>query len=286
MGDVTALMMDVITEKSGHTITPLAVSVCTHAGRAGPLPIPYPVVGSSIEGISDAPMRTKINGAQIGTVGSVPEDLPRQRAGHAQGGRQPQHHRAVLHHHGRAQRALRARDDGDHRQPVHVEQGADGGRGRQRERRGRDRRRGRRRRRRRRRQRRRRRGPAGPGRRRRRGRRRTRTAARARAARRGARAGSSARAATRSIVVTRLRRRQAPSTSRSPALSRWSGSALLVGAARRHRRDAGPGLGARLRAAHHRGRRGRSSCARPRAARGVLRADPRPARARFTAASG
>ncbi len=70
MGDVTALMMDVITEKSGHMITPLAVSVCLTPAAPSPLPIPYPVVGSSIEGIIDSPMRTKINGAKIATVGS------------------------------------------------------------------------------------------------------------------------------------------------------------------------------------------------------------------------
>src|SRR3954471_20079519 len=71
MGDVTALMMDVITEKSGHVVTPLAVSVCLTPAAPAPLPIPYPVVASSVEGIGDAPMRTKINGALIGTVGSV-----------------------------------------------------------------------------------------------------------------------------------------------------------------------------------------------------------------------
>ena len=71
MGDVTALMMDVITEKSGHSLVPLAVSVCITPAAPSPLPIPYPVVASSIEGIGDAPMRTKINGALIGTVGSV-----------------------------------------------------------------------------------------------------------------------------------------------------------------------------------------------------------------------
>ncbi|MEO5725657.1 MAG: PAAR-like domain-containing protein, partial [Byssovorax sp.] len=71
MGDVTALMMDVITEKSGHALVPMAVSVCLTPAAPAPLPIPYPVFASSIEGIGDAPMRTKINGAKIGTVGSV-----------------------------------------------------------------------------------------------------------------------------------------------------------------------------------------------------------------------
>jgi RHS repeat-associated protein len=71
MGDVTAVMMDCITEKSGHSVTPMAVSVCLTPAAPAPLPLPYPVIASSIEGIGDAPMRTKINGALIGTVGSV-----------------------------------------------------------------------------------------------------------------------------------------------------------------------------------------------------------------------
>ncbi len=71
MGKVTALMMDVITEKSGHSVTPMAVSVCITPAAPSPLPIPYPVVASSIEGITDAAMRTRIEGSPWATVGSV-----------------------------------------------------------------------------------------------------------------------------------------------------------------------------------------------------------------------
>lgn len=71
MGDVTAVMMDVITEKSGHSVTPMAVSVCTTPAAPSPLPIPYPVVASSVEGITDAAMRTRVNGVPCATVGSV-----------------------------------------------------------------------------------------------------------------------------------------------------------------------------------------------------------------------
>ena len=70
MGDVTALMMDVITEKSGHTVTPMAVSVCITPAAPSPLPIPYPVIGNSSEGLVDPAMRTKINGSAVATVGS------------------------------------------------------------------------------------------------------------------------------------------------------------------------------------------------------------------------
>lgn len=63
--------MDVVTEKSGHTIVPNAVSVCITPAAPSPLPIPYPVVGSVAEGIGDPPMRTKVNGAKFATTGSV-----------------------------------------------------------------------------------------------------------------------------------------------------------------------------------------------------------------------
>jgi hypothetical protein len=71
MAKVTAVIMDVVTDKSGHTVTPMAVSVCTTPAAPAPLPLPYPVVASSIEGISDTPMRTKVDGTVFATVGSV-----------------------------------------------------------------------------------------------------------------------------------------------------------------------------------------------------------------------
>ncbi len=71
MGKVTALMMDTITEKSGHSFVPNAVSVCITPAAPSPLPIPYPVFGMAANGITDPPMRTKINGSKIATTGSV-----------------------------------------------------------------------------------------------------------------------------------------------------------------------------------------------------------------------
>jgi hypothetical protein len=67
---VTAASMDVITEKSGHQAVPLAVSVCTTPAAPSPVPIPYPVLGNSMEGAKDPPTRTKVEGAKIITVGS------------------------------------------------------------------------------------------------------------------------------------------------------------------------------------------------------------------------
>ncbi len=70
MGNVTALMMDVITEKSGHTMTGLAVSVCLTPAAPSPLPLPYPTIATVAEGVIDECMRTKIDGAKVLTVGS------------------------------------------------------------------------------------------------------------------------------------------------------------------------------------------------------------------------
>jgi hypothetical protein len=67
---VTAVEMDCITEKSGHSMAPLAVSVCTTPAAPSPIPIPYPVMANSAEGVKDAPVRTKMGGAKIITVGA------------------------------------------------------------------------------------------------------------------------------------------------------------------------------------------------------------------------
>jgi YD repeat-containing protein len=69
MSKVTALDMDVITEKSGHVVMPIAPSVCTTPAAPAPLPVPYPVSGTSAGGIMGPTSRTKINGAHVGTVG-------------------------------------------------------------------------------------------------------------------------------------------------------------------------------------------------------------------------
>ena len=71
MGDVTAVNMDVVTDKSGHVFTPCAVSVCITPAAPAPLPIPYPVVGSTSDGATAPAIRTSINGAKVITVGSV-----------------------------------------------------------------------------------------------------------------------------------------------------------------------------------------------------------------------
>ena len=67
---VTACNMDCITAVSGHTATPNGISNCLTPAAPSPIPTPYPVVANSAEGAKDPPSRTKINGAEIITVGS------------------------------------------------------------------------------------------------------------------------------------------------------------------------------------------------------------------------
>ena len=64
-------MMNCITSASGHQVTPCAVSVCTTPAAPSPIPLPYPVTSSAMEGLSDTPSRTKIAGNAIGNVGAV-----------------------------------------------------------------------------------------------------------------------------------------------------------------------------------------------------------------------
>ncbi|HHH30209.1 MAG TPA: DUF4150 domain-containing protein, partial [Polyangiaceae bacterium] len=70
VGKVTAVKMDLVTKKSGHQMTGMAVSVCLTPAAPSPLPIPYPTMGTVAEGIDDPCMRTKAGGAIIMTVGS------------------------------------------------------------------------------------------------------------------------------------------------------------------------------------------------------------------------
>ncbi len=63
--------MNAVTEGSGHQCVGCAVSVCTTPAAPSPIPVPYPLMGTSAQGIADAPMRTKFGGKKIATVGSV-----------------------------------------------------------------------------------------------------------------------------------------------------------------------------------------------------------------------
>src|SRR6185369_16215736 len=81
MAKVIVLGVETITEKSGHTMTGMAVSVCLTPAAPSPLPIPYPTVGSISEGIIDPCMRTKIEDAPILTVGGCMKSCHGNEAG-------------------------------------------------------------------------------------------------------------------------------------------------------------------------------------------------------------
>ncbi len=71
MADVQALDMDLVTEKSGHNVVGMAVSVCLTPAAPSPLPLPYPLTASVSEGIQACPMRTKVCGVKCATIGST-----------------------------------------------------------------------------------------------------------------------------------------------------------------------------------------------------------------------
>jgi hypothetical protein len=71
MSDLTALGMDVVTEKSNHNVVGMMPSMCITPAAPAPLPMPYPITGTSGEGIGNGPMRTKMCGVNGATIGSI-----------------------------------------------------------------------------------------------------------------------------------------------------------------------------------------------------------------------
>jgi|SRR5215471_2080100 len=43
----TAMNMDIVTEASGHNVVPMAPNMCITPAAPSPLPMPYPITGSS-----------------------------------------------------------------------------------------------------------------------------------------------------------------------------------------------------------------------------------------------
>ncbi|MFO0646067.1 MAG: PAAR-like domain-containing protein [Polyangiales bacterium] len=61
---VTAIMMDVVCEDSSHQVTPLAPNMCITPAAPSPLPLPYPITGSSTQ-LDPGTEKTKINGKKV-----------------------------------------------------------------------------------------------------------------------------------------------------------------------------------------------------------------------------
>ncbi|MDB4932089.1 MAG: hypothetical protein JWM10_4573 [Myxococcaceae bacterium] len=61
---VTVLKMDVVCEDSGHTVVPMAPNVCITPAAPSPLPLPYPITGSS-SNLDPGTEKTKVNGKKV-----------------------------------------------------------------------------------------------------------------------------------------------------------------------------------------------------------------------------
>lgn len=91
---VTAMAMDVVTEKSNHVVVPMAPNMCITPCAPSPIPMPYPITGTSSKldpGLSKVLIKgkktmnfkckvKKVNGNQPGTQKDV---STMQTAGHA-----------------------------------------------------------------------------------------------------------------------------------------------------------------------------------------------------------
>lgn len=61
---VTALGMEVVCEDSGHTVVPCAPNMCITPAAPSPLPLPYPITGSSSQ-LDPGTERTKIGNKKV-----------------------------------------------------------------------------------------------------------------------------------------------------------------------------------------------------------------------------
>ena len=91
---VKAMAMDVVTEKSNHVVTPLAPNMCITPCAPSPIPMPYPVTGTSSKldpGLKKVKVKgkktmnfkqkvKKVNGNQAGTQKDIASF---QTGGHA-----------------------------------------------------------------------------------------------------------------------------------------------------------------------------------------------------------
>lgn len=61
---VTAMAMDVVSESSGHTVVPNCPNMCLTPAAPSPLPMPYPITGSSSQ-LDPGTDKTKIGGKKV-----------------------------------------------------------------------------------------------------------------------------------------------------------------------------------------------------------------------------
>jgi hypothetical protein len=61
---VTAIKMNVVCEDSKHKVAPMAPDMCITPAAPSPLPLPYPIMGTSSK-LSTGTEKTKINGKKV-----------------------------------------------------------------------------------------------------------------------------------------------------------------------------------------------------------------------------
>ncbi len=77
---VTALKMDVVCEDSGHQVVPTAPNMCITPAAPSPLPLPYPITGSSAS-LDPGTEKTKINGKKVLNAKSKVKQIHGDEAG-------------------------------------------------------------------------------------------------------------------------------------------------------------------------------------------------------------
>ncbi len=61
---VTAMMMDIVCEDSGHQVVPMAPNMCITPAAPSPLPMPYPIQGTSAQ-LDPGTEKTQAKGKKI-----------------------------------------------------------------------------------------------------------------------------------------------------------------------------------------------------------------------------
>ncbi len=77
---VTAMMMDVVCEDSGHQVVPMAPDMCITPAAPSPLPMPYPITASS-SSLDPGTEKTKVSDKKVMNAGCKVKAVSGNEAG-------------------------------------------------------------------------------------------------------------------------------------------------------------------------------------------------------------
>jgi hypothetical protein len=77
---VTALSLDVVCEDSSHQVVPMAPNMCFTPAAPSPLPMPYPIMGST-SSLDPGTDKTKIGGKKVSNADSCVAKVNGNEAG-------------------------------------------------------------------------------------------------------------------------------------------------------------------------------------------------------------